>query len=680
MALRPAPPAKTRSGAGVYLMAAAVAAGLGGCTAGRGVPHERASILLVTLGSTRADHLEPYGAHLASTPTLRRLAAEGVLFQRAYAPSPFSGPSDATLLTGLNPPAHGLREDFGGRLPEGLTTLTQRLDDAGVQTLGFTGSPQARAIWGLDRGFSVFVDSSAYPDGQADAADVVDAAIRTLDRREGPVFAWVELPMGGEGRGGEGADWGADAGYDREIAAMDAELGRLLSFWERRFPDSVQVFAGDHGASLGESGEAGSGALLTDATLRVPMILRGIGAASDRVPVGEVVDDPVGVIDVAPTLLSLVDLRAPRAMEGDDLLDEGSDEIYHESVVSWSQLGLAPLSALTDETGRYVEGAWGAFYPAFGDRVSLEADPSRPVSELAERLADLREDMGAGLAEEVLASDAPLPGDLLSPPGRQDPRNAPELFALADGVADRLSAGQLWVAEQRLRQLESLTEDAWGAVSLRAQLALRQGRLSEAVALLVELYERQPLDGLALQIGATLSSAGRWEEAAAWYDQALSSRPDDVAARAGRARVAVALGDLDGAELLLVDAPEDEPGLLVARAELLVAQGRAGEALPLAEAALAQDPTGAAALAAVAGARWELGDADTAMDLIGEALAAERYDLGLRARAATWMLERGKADDAARLMAPAAQLAPQGGLARDLYDATRRAAGEGWPG
>lgn len=669
------------SGAGVYLLAA-------GCTAGQGVHHDHASVLLVTLASTRADHLEPYGAHLASTPTLRRLAAEGVLFERAYSASPLNLPSDATLLTGLNPPAHGLRVDRGGRLPDDVVTLAERMAESGYLTAAFTGSLGAEARWGLDQGFAVFSGPGPSNRAARDAADVVDSAINRLYRVDGPVFAWVELPLVLDAQPTPGASWGPNSAYDAQIAATDAELGRLLSWWERRFPDSVQVVTSDHGYALGEGGEAGSGALLTDATLRVPLVLRGIGAASDRVPVGERVDDPVGLVDVAPTLLSLADLRAPREMEGNDLLDEGSDEIYSEAVQGWGQLGLAPLYGFTDEDGRYVEGAWGAFYPASGLRVSVEADPSRPVSDLAERLAELREDMGARAPEEVLADldeDGALGGDLTAQPGRIDPRNVPELVALMDEVAERTDAGQLWAAEQRIRQLEGLTEDAWGVVALRVQLSLRRGRLSEAVALLAELYQRQPGDNLALQLGRVLSAAGRWEEAEPWFDAVLASRPEDPRALAGRVRVAIAVGDLDIAEVLMAGASEGAAldggaALDVARAELLLAQGRAAEALPLAEAAMARDPVGADGLAVVASARWALGRPDEALDLMGEALEADRYDLRIRSQLATWMLELGRADDAARLMAPAASLSPGGGAALDLYQEALRAAGGGWPG
>ena len=239
-------------------------------------------MLVVTLASTRADHLEPYGANRSSTPNARRLAAEGVLFERAYASSPVGLPSDATLLTGLNPPAHGLRDEGAGRLPDDVLTLAERLGDHGYLTTAFTGTPSARARWGLDQGFALFSDHAAGEAGRGlvTAGEVVDDAISSLYRARSPVFAWVELPLNASAAAPR--DSGPSAEYDAQIEAVDAELGRLLAWWDRAFPDSIEIITADHGFALGEGGEAGSGALLSDATLRVPLILRGSGAVSDQ--------------------------------------------------------------------------------------------------------------------------------------------------------------------------------------------------------------------------------------------------------------------------------------------------------------------------------------------------------------------------------------------------------------
>jgi len=640
---------------------------------------DRISVLVVSLAGVRADHVEPYSAGGASTPALRALAEQGVVFERAYAPSPLGLPSAATLLTGLNPPGHGVRDEQGQLLGPDNWTLAEQLSERGYQTAAFTATADGEARWGLDQGFGIYEDRAAVGawNGESlSSADVVNEAISTLDELSGPVFAYVQLAdatiADPEGDASPGT-----TRYDQAISSQDAELRRLVAWWDHAFPDSVLVVTADHGLAMGEGGEHGSGALLQDATLRVPLVLRGIGAASGRVPVGEREGDPVGLVDVAPTLLSLTNNRVPRWLEGNDLLDEGSERIYAEAVLGWSRLGLAPLYAYTDADGRFVRGAWDAWYPAHDGIVAVQADLTPPKPERTRALARLMEHQRVAIpmdARPDLGEPGSVGGDLSAPPGAQDPRDAVDLFVALDQITDRMSAGQLWLAERRLAELEDRTTDAWGVTALRAQLTLARGRLDEAAAMLSDLYGRHPTEGLALRLGSALACAGRWDEAETWFDAVLAEDPDQPDAVAGRVHVALARGDRDTAELLLAGASDDEPALGWARAELLLADGRAADALEEAEGALEARPGSSEALAAVAQARWELGDTDMAIDLLQDAVAVDRYDLSLRARLAGYLLELGRPRRAARLLAPSALMSPEGGEVQDLYEEAQEAA------
>lgn len=652
---------------------------LGGCEVARHEAPDRVSVLVVSLAGVRADHVEPYSAGGAATPALRALAEQGVLFERAYAASPLGLPSTATLLTGLNPPAHGVRDEQGQILGPDNWTLAEQYAEHGYVTAAFTATPDAEARWGLDQGFGVYEDRvavGAWNGETLSSADVVNETISTLGQLSGPVFAYVQLADATV----DDPEVEVSAGltrYDQAIGSQDAELRRLVAWWDHAYPDSVLVVTADHGLAMGEGGEHGSGALLQDATLRVPLVLRGIGAASGRVPVGEREGDPVGLVDVAPTLLSLTNHRVPRRLEGNDLLDEGSERVYSEAVLGWSRLGLAPLYAYTDAGGRFVQGAWDAWYPAHDGSVAVQADLGPPKPERTEALAALREHMKIAVpvdARPDLADPGSVGGDLSAPPGIQDPRDAVDLYAALDQITDRMAAGQLWLAERRLSELEDRTTDAWGVTALRAQLTLARGRLDEAVAMLSDLYGRHPTEGLALRLGSALACAGRWDEAEAWFDAVLAEDPDQPDAIAGRVHVALARGDRDTAELLLTGVDDDDPALGWARAELLLADGRAADAVQEAERALEARPGSSEALAAVAQARWELGDTDMAIDLFQDAVALDRYDLSLRARLAGYLLELGRPRRAARLLAPAALMSPEGGDVQDLYEEAQEAA------
>ena len=119
------------------------------------VPSAAPDVLLITIDTLRADRVGAYGDPLAQTPTLDALAANGALFREAHSVSALTLPSHATLLTGLLPSEHGLRDNAGFRMSEEIPTLAEALLPAGYQTGAFVSAYVLDSAWGLDRGFQV---------------------------------------------------------------------------------------------------------------------------------------------------------------------------------------------------------------------------------------------------------------------------------------------------------------------------------------------------------------------------------------------------------------------------------------------------------------------------------------------------------------------------------------------
>jgi arylsulfatase A-like enzyme len=288
--------------AGVALLAVVLACGR---------PVER--IVLVSIDTLRADHLGCYGAAFAHTPRLDALAAGGVRFANAISPAPLTLPSHTTLLTGLDPPEHGVRHNGVFRLTDDVPTLAEHLREAGFATAAFVAAYVLDRQFGLDRGFDRYDDRTSQPRygrgmltfPERPANEVVDAALEWLASAPGRFFLWVHLydPH---------AEYRPPAGfasafparpYDGEIAFADFQVGRLLAALDQRFPDgrTLVVVTADHGESLGEHGEATHSHLVYDATQHVPLIVQGPG-----LPRGGVVEDVVALRDVAPTVLDLL--------------------------------------------------------------------------------------------------------------------------------------------------------------------------------------------------------------------------------------------------------------------------------------------------------------------------------------------------------------------------------------
>jgi len=315
-----------------------------------------ANILLVTLDTTRADHLGCYGRSPAKTPNLDRLAREGTRFARVYCPAPMTLPSHVSIFSGLYPVTHGVRNN-GHLLPAGIKTLAEILKGRGYATAAFVSSFSVDSRFGIDRGFDVYDDtfqSQATLKGtnaERRAEETFDRFSRWLENNwSSRFFAWVHyydphlpydppLPYREEFSGRL---------YDGEIAYMDHYVGAILERLRTKeiLEKTIIIAAGDHGEGLGDKVETGHGIFLYEEALRVPLIFYNGGVF----PRPRVVESTVRLVDVAPTVLELSGLKdAAAAMQGESLvprlrgkagkdLDSLIETLYPRESFGWSEL------------------------------------------------------------------------------------------------------------------------------------------------------------------------------------------------------------------------------------------------------------------------------------------------------------------------------------------------------
>ena len=339
-------------------------------------------VVLITLDTTRVDRLSPYGFRDISLPHLERLAREGVVFDQATSVAPLTLPAHTSLLTGLLPPNHGVRDNADTPVDESLTTLVEVLRKAGFRTGAFVGSTVLDPDRGLGQGFerydSVSGATNQTTDRRQRRADlVVKDALSWLDTvGESRFFLWAHLydPHRPYDPPEPYATTYAHSLYLGEIAFADSQIGRILDALEDRklLNRTVVVVAGDHGESLGERGERDHGVLVYENVLRVPLIVRAADVAPFRV------GDVVRLTDVMPTLLDLLDVSGPQG-DGVTLLDvmlqrrRGLDlEAYSETLYP-ARLGCSPLHALRDRRFKLIDGPRPELY-------DLERDPFEQVN------------------------------------------------------------------------------------------------------------------------------------------------------------------------------------------------------------------------------------------------------------------------------------------------------------
>jgi len=544
--------------------ALATATALAALGCGRDEP--RLDALLVTFDTTRTDAVASYDARRGQrTPSLDRLAAEGVAFERAFSVAPLTLPSHASMLTGLYPLRHGVRDNGSARLPAEAETVAERARAAGYRTAAFVGARVLAPGFGLEQGFEVYDAPDARRTttshfAERPAGEVTDAALAWLAARERdrPFFLWVHFfdphapydPPPGFARGASNQER-----YRGEVAYADRELGRLLAALEAEgsLDTTLVVVAADHGESFGEHGEKSHGAYCYQPTIHVPLVLRAPRGSTPRAP-GTRSDATVSVADVGPTLADAMGLALPGAdgtslLRGDPAPDRG---VYFESYDGFLDYGWSPLAGWADRAGKYLHSSEPELY-------DLAADPKETRELLAERpgLAGPYRDAIAALASlpRLRADDEPIDPDVLADvralgyavsgpvegelPSPLDPTERPSPRSMADVYGDLVTALALSNAGR--------WEDAaagWESVLARnpenrfalehlAQALLALERPAEAIAPLERLVREGPHRAAdAFNLGACLEAIGESERAAEAYRRAVELEPGNPRYRA----------------------------------------------------------------------------------------------------------------------------------------------------
>jgi len=320
-------------------------------------PGPARNLILISLDTVRPDHLGAYGYDKDTSPTFDRLAAEGALFPDTVAVSPWTLPSNATLLTGVYPLHHGARS-FHTVLAEGVPSLPELLGQAGFQTAAIVSSIAIDETSGLDRGFDFFRYVSEWqnlPDGERHprdpGRDVTRNAIQWLSGRGDARFflfihhydAHSDYSPRDEYRRLFAGDYSgsvtgstdqlmevvegrrrlseADVAhltqlYDAGIRQLDAEIAKLLRYLDEQHltQDTAILVTSDHGEEFMEHGGVLHARTYYREVIDVPLVVVGPG-----VPPGWRSDAVASHIDIAPTLLGLAGLPVPSTMDGLDL-------------------------------------------------------------------------------------------------------------------------------------------------------------------------------------------------------------------------------------------------------------------------------------------------------------------------------------------------------------------------
>jgi arylsulfatase A-like enzyme/Tfp pilus assembly protein PilF len=555
------------------------------------LPKQRINLVLVTLDTTRADHLGCYGHPHAATPVLDSLASSGVLFENTSAACPVTLPSHATMFTGMTPREHGIHHNGMGKLNARLPTLAEILQARGYETGAFVGAFVLNRKFGLNRGFQAYDDltGAEFYENQIHRRRkgplVVDAALAWLERHASrPFFCWVHLfdphaPY--RPRQELFGDRFVERPYDAGIAIADQQIGRIIDFIDRRGlrDRTLIVVVGDHGEGLGEHDEQEHGHMLYNSTLRVPLIV----AHPTLCKAGHRVREEVSLVELLPMLqvclgihtnAKAADRGLTVALRGEDLPPR---PCYAETDIPFLEHHWAPQRCLVTANWKYIRSPRRELYDLSQDPAELhnlaESDPER-LLEMEELLANVEARLTPREADDVLLSAAERRslaslGYLATSGGKE---NGPEQSALPD-VKERLKYHEAVVRanhlldenrpQEALHELQKVVETVPEYATARMFLGeafAKTGKLDEARQVFQDLAESDPEKGEThVRLGWILGRQGRRDEALAELHKAMDLAPDTPEYCANLGSVFLELNCRDQAREMFQSAVQIDP-------------------------------------------------------------------------------------------------------------------------
>lgn len=342
------------------------------------------NVILITVDTLRPDALSIYGGK-TSTPFFEKFAKRSTVFDHALTCVPITLPAHTSLLTGLYPPSHGVRNNGTFQAPSSLTLVPEIAKQNGLNTAAVIGGYPLASRFGLNQGFDFYDDHFAKKEtapgvflyAEKDAAMVRASGEQwlTANAATGPFFLWLHFFDPHHPYQEHGID--SLAPYQQEVAYVDQQLGLLFDFIAKHQLDlnTLVILTADHGEAFGEHGEISHSLFVYNTTLKIPLLISAPGNKPARI------GDLVRIIDIAPTICEIMGWKNSVRVDGASLVSVMKGEkgaardSYAETLASALDFGWSPLFAVQDSRSKYIQAPHPEYY-------RLDSDPGETRNEV----------------------------------------------------------------------------------------------------------------------------------------------------------------------------------------------------------------------------------------------------------------------------------------------------------
>lgn len=563
-------------------------------------PPEIRNVVIISMDTTRADNLSCYGVYKNATPNIDALAEKAVLFQNTYSPIPLTLPAHSTMLTGMYPPRHGIHDNLKYQLNERNITLAEILKDNGFSTAAIISAFILDSRFGLDQGFDIYDDSFDEELKNANIAqrrgeETTDHALSWLqDNMDDPFFLFIHyydphMPYDPP----EPFKSMIFHPYFAEIAYTDHCIGQVIDKLRALdlYDSTLIVITADHGEMLGEHNEQTHGYYIYQGNIKVPLIFKLPGKHK-----GKIIDDLAGIVDITPTVCSLLGIDAPQLVQGKDLsayLDNDFTAetekryLYSESMTPTKYAGNSLLGIVSDRH-KYIQTTRPELYDLINDpkeaddliakeqgRARILQDKLKQILEesvLENTQSDLELDAEALAKLETLGYvGGSIEEDFSFDQEKTDPKDLIEYHTDMSRIQGFIQAEQFDEAEKMCKELiaQNITETYGLLCHFLVSIAKKKNNYQMARTYIQEIIKLDPdQPSPYIEYGGILLKLGETSQAVAQFAKADELRPDNAVIAGNIAKAYYDSGNLNKAIEYCYKALELKPDYLLVRVSL----------------------------------------------------------------------------------------------------------------